>query len=315
MKKLPLFYSPPTICWIDDDKLFLDAANNLFENEYSYLSFTNPQEAVAFLDNYQPPSSKINFTREFTESDIYDTRNHLPIDINIAEITKLANTAHLKNEIAILVIDNNMPNMNGLEICEKFKNTPFKKILLTGQTSVTEALDAFNNGLIDKFIVKDQKVSENLQKNISELSYQYFYELTKSLISHLETSKKSPVSDPIFIDFFFSQGTLINMKEFYLIDSHGSFLVKDKSNSTMYFIVMSESDKNDFLKLNDDAFDKVGNLLLKVSRGEEIPFFGIGKEHWEYNYDKWEQYFHPSKVINGKEKYYWTMIAKQEILK
>src|SRR5580692_10587052 len=109
IKKLPLFYFPPTICWVDDNQLFLDAANSLFKEDYNCLTFINPEEAIKFLTSYESPYSKISFTREFTESDIFDTNNHLPVDINISEITQLANAPSMRNEVAILVIDNNMP--------------------------------------------------------------------------------------------------------------------------------------------------------------------------------------------------------------
>lgn len=312
IKKLPLFYFPPTICWIDDDQLFLDAANNLFKEDYNCLTFVNPEKAIEFLTAYQSPYSKINFIREFTESDIYDTHNHLPVDINISEITKLANTISIQNELAILIIDNNMPYMNGIEICRKVKTASYKKILLTGQTSPIEVIDAFNNGIIDKFIGKDQHVSEKLQNSIFELSYQYFYEKTKHLLSHIEASRPSPLSDEVFIDFFYRWCESNQCKEFYLINRHGSFLVKNKSGLSTYFIVMSENAKDEFLKLNDDALDKVGNLLAQVSSGESIPFFGVGKESWEFSHDDWDNFFYPSHVIQGREKYYWSTISKME---
>jgi CheY-like chemotaxis protein len=312
MRKLPLFYFSPTICWVDDNQLFLDAANSLFKEDYNCLTFVKPADAIQFLTSYQSPYSKINFTREFTESDMFDTHNHLPVDINISEITQLANNASIRNEIAILVIDNNMPEINGIDICHNLKDSTYKKILLTGETGPIEVIDAFNHGIIDKFIAKDKSVTEKLQKNISELSYQYFYDITKNLLSHLEASRPSPLSDQAFIEFFHAWCESNQIKEFYLINRHGSFLAKDANGASTYFIVMGEQAKNEFLHLNDDALDKAGDLLNQVSRGESIPFFGVGKESWEFSHDDWDKYFYPAKVIHGKEKYYWTTISKEE---
>lgn len=186
VRKIPLFYFPPSICWIDDDLLFLDAAKQLFQTEYNCLSFINPQQAISYLDEYQAPSSQFNFTREFTESDIFDVQNHLPIDLNISEITNLHRQDNFKNEeIGLLIIDNNMPHITGLEICKHLANAPYKKILLTGETGLVDVIDAFNQGIIDKFISKDKNVSGNLKRTINELSYQYFYEQSKSLINRI----------------------------------------------------------------------------------------------------------------------------------
>lgn len=310
IKKLPLFYYSPTICWVDDNQLFLDAADSLFKNDYNCVTFTDPREAVKFLSTYQSPFSKINFTREFTESDVFDTHNRLPVDINVSEITKLANNSAVRDEIAVLVIDNSMPNISGLEICHQLKDFPYKKILLTGETDPVDVIDAFNQGIIDKFIAKEKNVTDKLQNTIQELSYQYFYEKTKNLLAHLETSRLSPLSDTMFIDFFFRLCESNKWHEFYLINRHGSFLLKNKHGECTYLIIMSESAKTEFLKLNDEAPDNVQSLLSQVSQGTHVPFFGIGKESWEFNYNDWHNYFHPANVIEGREKYYWTAIKQ-----
>lgn len=313
INKLPLFYFPPTICWVDDNQLFLDAAHQLFNEEYNCITFIDAKKAEEYLTTYKSPYSTINFAREFIESDLFNTHNHLPIDINISEIARLADMSEIQNELAILVIDNYMPYINGIDLCHKLKISTYKKILLTGQTSPRDAIDAFNEGIIDKFIEKDKNVTDKLQNSIRDLSYLYFYEKTKNLLSHIETSRPSPLSDEVFIDFFYRWCESINCNEFYLINKQGSFLVKDKNGLSTYFIVMSEHDKNEFVNLNDDALDNVGYLLDQVTNGESIPFFGVGKECWEFNHSDWSNYFYPSKVIQGREKYYWSTIRKTEV--
>lgn len=307
-KNLPLFYFPSTICWVDDDQLFLDALNVSLADKYHCLSFTHPEEALQFFKTYESPLSKKMFTREFIESDLFATNNHLPVDIDIASITQLADTPSKHNEISVLVVDYNMPNMNGLELCSHLQNRPFKKILLTGSTSHPKAIDAFNQGLIDKFIEKGD-AADKLEQSITELSHRYFHESTKNLLSHLETSRLSPLSDQHFMDFFSSWCQSNQVVEFYLVNRQGSFLVKDKNGSLSYFILMSEYEKDEFIKLHDDAFDKVGNFLHVVSKGKCIPFFGVDRESWEFNFDEWKHYFYPSQMMQGREKYYWTIVS------
>lgn len=307
--KLPLFYFSPTICWIDDDQLFLEAAHTTFSENYKCLLFNNPEKYLKFFTDYQSPLSKIHFTRAFTESDTFDTNNHYPVDIDINVIANMDNSPSIYEEITTIIVDYNMPDINGIEICHKFKDTPFKKILLTGQTCPSEVVDAFNNGLINKFIKKDHDASNNLKKYIDELTHQYFYDKTKNLLNHIEVPNPSPLSDQAFISFFIEWCQSNQIKEFYLINRQGSFRVKDKCGKSFIFIVMSEHEKNNFVKLNDDALDKIGNLLLELKESNRIPFFGIGKESWEFSYKEWERYFYPSNVIQGREKYYWTTIS------
>jgi len=305
---LPLFYFRPTICFVDDDPLFLEALTLSFTDHYNCITFTNPEEAVQFLTSYKPPLAKIKFTHDLIESDSFGLSHQLPLNTNISEIAQLTHLAQKHTEIAALIVDQNMPQLSGLEVCLKLKGTPFKKILLTGETSHEKAVDAFNHGLINKFIHKDKVVAE-LKKSINELASLYFHEKTANLLSQLESSRLSPLSDPIFVSFFKSWCESNKIQEFYLINKQGSFLAKDGQSKSHYFVLLSEHEKSAFLNLNDEASDKVEPLLNRLATGEVIPFFGPGKECWEFEFNEWEQFFYPAKTIQGRENYFWTVIT------
>jgi CheY-like chemotaxis protein len=239
---LPLFYFKPTVCWVDDDQIFLDAVSISLENYYHCLTFNSPKVGIEFFKNYQSPLSNSNFKHELKESDLFGTNNHHPVDLNILNIKDLAIIPEKFREIAVLVVDYSMPGMNGLELCQQLKSLPMKKILLTGDATYEKTIEAFNMGLIDKFIRKDHNITEKLQKYINELIYFYFYEKTTHLISHLETSKPSLLSDFHFVNFFNTWRRENHVEEFYLINRQGSFLVKDNNGKYACFIIMSEFD-------------------------------------------------------------------------
>ena len=266
---LPLFYFKPTICWIDDDPLFLQAITLSYPEDYKYLIFNTPEKALDFFSSYQSPLAKINFTRGYTECDVFGTNDHFPVDLNISTIAKLATLPERFNEVTVLIVDYSMPNMNGLAVCEKLKNLPCKKVLLTGEASHRHAVTAFNQGLIDKFIKKNVAITHQLQKYIKDLNYLYFSKKTENLVSHIESLRRSPLSDPVFINFFYNWCQKNTIKEFYLINTQGSFLVKNSGGVSSYFIVMSERDKAEFLELNDEIFDKVEKSRLELIKAKE----------------------------------------------
>lgn len=307
---LPLFYFKSKICWVDDDRLFLDAISIAFADDYQTVSFSNPVSALNFFNNtYEPELKKINFVREFVDTDHYNTNHRFQTDIDINEISKLAERSAEINDISVLVVDYNMPNINGLELCRHLVNCPFKKILLTGETNYSEAVEAFNQGLIDKFIEKGPNVIDGLQNYIFDLSYQYFKDATANILTHLEASRISPLSDPQFGRFFNNWCIKHKIKEFYLVNKQGSFLVKDSKDCFSLFIVFDDYEKEEFIKLNDDAFDKIGDILKEVKEGRLIPFFGINKESWEYSFSEWKNYFYPAQIFKGRNNYYWSVIS------
>lgn len=304
----PLFYFPPTICWIDDDQLFLDSINIKFNKKYPCQLFNNPKQALDFFMLYESPLAKITFKYDFIETDLYGVNNHFPVDIKIQNITNLSALPNKFQEIAVVVVDYNMPGINGIEICKQLESLPIKKILLTGDATYEQAVDAFNSGVIDKFIKKELNMGEVLQSSIDSLINEFFDSKTKNIIEHFETSRSTLFTDSLFIDFFKQWCLKNNIIEYYLLCKQGCFLVKDREGNLFYFIVMSDFDKEAFLSLTDELFDNDLDLLNKVKDGIKIPFFGIGKEYWHVTPPEWESHFYPAQKLSGRESYYWTVL-------
>lgn len=308
MTLMPLFYFKPTLCWIDDDQIFLDAIKLSFSQYYKCLMFNDSLKASDFFDKYKSPFNSINFRREFKESDMHGVGDHWPVDLNIPEINKLLLNNARFEEIAILIIDYNMPNMHGLELCEKLKDLPVKKILLTGEATHKKAVESFNKGLIHRFIKKEHDVYENLQQTIEELTFKFFCDKTSDLISHIETSGPSLFSDPVFVNFFMNWCKEYDIEEFYLLNKSGNFVAKDKNNKKHYLITLSETDKKEFIELAEEFSDVLSSLLTQMESGKIIPFFGVNKESWHVDIDEWKNYFYEAQIISGRENYYWTAI-------
>jgi DNA-binding NarL/FixJ family response regulator len=144
MNVLPLFSHPLTVALIDDDSLFLEAMTALLKENYPLKMFNNPINAVDFFYNYTSLLSSLKLIREDTE------------------------------EIGVIIIDHNMPGMNGIEVCRKLKLLPIKKILLTGEGSDKFAIDALSEGVIDCFLRKDSlSLPEDINLNLKLLIQEY----------------------------------------------------------------------------------------------------------------------------------------------
>jgi len=306
---LPLFYFKPTICWIDDDELFLRTAAFSLGSDYECLTFDNPNKAIQYFKNYQSYLSSVSFMRELVESDSFGGARNCPVDVNIGQIKNLETMHDKLHEITVAVIDYNMHGMNGLELCKLLKTYPCKKILLTGDATHYEAVKAFNEGLIDQFIRKDDKTADILKATIDQLTQHYFHDASKVIIANMEASKSSVVTDPVFVDFFNVWCRENRIEEYYLINRQGSFLVKNNEGMFAHFVVMSEQDNAEFIALHDEAIDEVGSLLSQVEKGLLIPFFGESQDSWTVDLSDWDKYFYPAQTLKGKQNYYWTVVS------
>ena len=303
---LPLFSYPATVVWVDDDPLFLATVTQLLKNSHT-ITFNSSEQTIKFFRQYKPLLQKINFMRGYTEADSYDMLNHMPVDLNINALKELYTNSERNGEVAVLVTDYNMPSMNGIDLCREFRSLPMKKILLTGAADYQQAVTAFNEGLIDCFIQKDSKtLAQDILFHLKRLSQQYFVDRSRQLLNHLETDYPLPLSDPIFIDFFEKWCKKNEVKEYYLIDKHGNFLLIDKEGKKSYFVVHSERTLSDFIELHQDDKESA-SFIRDVQLREKIPFFGEGVESWELQPYQWVTCFYSSQVLVGQQKYYWAI--------
>lgn len=84
-----------------------------------------------------------------------------------------------KNEVHIVITDQRMPNMTGVEFLEKIQekyNDPIR-ILLTGYTDMATVIDAVNKGKIFHYLTKPWN-EEELTQTI-ERAYEIFLEKEK----------------------------------------------------------------------------------------------------------------------------------------
>lgn len=308
MTALPLFQYPLTIAMLDDDPLMLKAVSYLFREKYFQKTFLDTKQALHFFEEYKPLLPSLHFLRACIEHDHYETLNSLPVDINSKMLIDLQKNTEKHAEIAVLIVDYNMPNMTGIEFCRAIQSLPMKKILLTGEVDHSLAITAFNDGLIDRFIRKDSAtLTEELMLYVETLTNQYLCDTTKKLVSHLEVAQSLPFSDKHFASFFANWRSDNNIREHYLLDKTGNFTVVNETGKLSHFIIHTEKTLNEFVSLYDDN-EKLIPFIEAVSRREKIPFFGIGKEAWEFIPEEWGNHFYSPEIFDGRERYYFVCV-------
>jgi CheY-like chemotaxis protein len=309
MNTLPLVSFPSMVALIDDDLLFLEAMTGLLKQNYNLTKLNNPAEALVYFKNYKPLLSSLKILRGCTELESYDVSGHLPVDLDFITLKKLRQHTERSNEISVIIVDYNMPEISGIELCRRLQSFPFKKILLTGEADDQLAIDAFNERVIDCFIRKDSPSLEyDIQFHLNVLTQQYFSHNTKQILKHIETDNLVPASDPAFVTFFKEWCDTHYINEFYLIDQSGNFLLIDKDQKKTYFITHTDRTLNNFIELHEDN-SEAKKYVAAVKLGKKIPFFGEDKESWNVDPSEWTPYFHAPRILTGRERYYWTVVS------
>lgn len=310
MKILPLIYYPTKWLVVDDDKLILDSVQEAFAEESQILTFQSPTECVEFLNKYSQPIIHNSFLKSMLNDESYITSRHASVDFDITSLLEVSFRPERFDEISVMMIDYNMPEMTGVEFVKKCSHLPIQKLLFTGEAKNEDVIEAFNINLIDRFVRKGNKnMKEHLSEYLDELSLLYFQKASLPLLQHLEANERLPQSDPVFVSFFLEYCKKNSIQEFYLIDRQGSYFCIDKNNKKSIFIVHTEKSINYWIELNKEEADSKNIDLSDIVLKNKMPFFGINREAWQIEDAGWAQHFYQP-VINivGRDHYFCAVL-------
>ncbi|MCX7122630.1 MAG: response regulator [Gammaproteobacteria bacterium] len=298
------FY-PTTVVCVDDDVHLLKWMTLLLEEQFKVLAFHDPLISLAFIEAAGILSSKNQMNQAKLDPNV------LYFDLNIQKIHTLIYDAKRSAEISTLVIDYYMPGLNGLELCKHFKNEACKKILLTGEVDQQMAVVAFNDGVIDQFVMKGQaQVMEELQVQIKRMQWQYFFEKTRSLTDSLLQAYPqvfSYLEDLEFCEAFYTFLRQHKIKEGYLFNGESDYLLIDQSNQLWWLSIKNQyaiqtlihDAENEFLQ---EPSPEAEAIFKVVKSGKKLPLTVLSKKVLDIS--EWERILvHPIAIMTTKETY------------
>jgi len=234
-KHIGYCFHPTTVILVDDDEEYLHFLEKRLNDDFILKSFTNPVDALKWIkkqyaDNPFLGDSRaknISFLNEdfdtFEEEDI-PSRAYLGVDIK--EIHEEIYSSDRFKVPSVVVVDQNMPAMKGLDFCVELKKFPLKKLMLTGVATTQEGLNAFNEGKIDGFVSKgemDKSFADKLIEFTAEMQQQYFADLSTVVVEALKQKWINCFADHDFIKFFADIRKKHHIVEYYLVGLSASF--------------------------------------------------------------------------------------------
>lgn len=308
--RVPVCYFPTTVVFVDDSKRFLSNLSFKLDEKLAYLFFEDPQKALYFLNVDKQPNHLINRCLSInTDLEDHSSEQHA-LNLDISAIYKEVYNKNRFNDVSVVVVDYSMPSMDGLDFVKQIKNPYIKIIMLTGEADQALAVEAFNEGTIDKFILKSSaNYEEILNSSIIELQQQFFQELTEGIIKLLAVESSNSLEDPGFRKIF--DKILIDKKiiEYYLIDITGSFLLLDINGKASWFIIKTAEDLKMYSEIAEDT-EAPKVLREQLKSGDKIAHFFSADDIHEVNGIDWELYLYSAKPLQGKQKYFYALLDK-----
>ena len=304
---LPLIYHPTTVLFIDDNQAFLNTMGFALGEGTTYVLETDPIKAMDYLQQH---SYKIEELSQVVSKQDFDYLTHQSgvesFNFEFGRLRGQLEKPDRYKRVVTLVVDKSMPILDGLELCRRVRERGLavKCILLTGLSDTNEAIEAFNEGIIDAYLPKeDPLLAQKLIEYINTYTWQQFQDFTTMLTGPLSHIMR-PLRDERFIDAFQEILQQQKITEFYLLDSSCSYLLVTGEGSAKIMLVRDESDFQDVFEIaknNGAPFDVV--QIIKERQG--FPYTPtLGKGFTALEGDDWKEAIVPVNKIKGRDFYY-----------
>jgi CheY-like chemotaxis protein len=305
--KLPVFFHPTTTVLVDDSDTFLRSLAFQLDPMQVSVSFYDPALALDWIER-SARSSSLPLQVDFDNPNQPAEQRNVKVDVeNIHRISAQPQRFAIPS---VLVVDYSMPQMDGLSFCEAIRHLPCKKILFTGAADEKIAVQAFNRGLIDRYIKKSaDDALDRLEREIVELQQAYFLDQSKTLrdmlvlhdFSFLQCSALTRVVEQLYAQYGFV--------EHYIFPNPSGILFLTRDGQARLMIVETERGLQSQYEVARDS-NAPASLLAALQERRVLPFFPHTGGDGMYTDDvgqHWHRYCNTPHVCHGRETYYWAL--------
>lgn len=306
MTDLPPVYFPTCAVLLDDEYDFLVNFSLSLDSRMAYILYSSARQALRYINDQQQEESGRRYFS--TLSGAADTGLEHVIHVDLARMHKVIYNPRRFNQISVVLVDFAMPEMDGLEFCRRVRKHQLKIILLTGKADEKIAVQAFNEGLIDRVIFKSEAdVSRRVDKAVRELQEEFFADRFQSLTQALTAEDQVYLQDPGFSEFFAGLRTRRQWVEYYLLDRPKGFLLLDLQGRPSLLVLATREDLRAHYEIAQDE-GAPSELLQTLEQQRHVPVFSSSDGYYRRNCSGWRDRLHPAQVFHGEETYYYAIL-------
>jgi CheY-like chemotaxis protein len=240
-KCLP-FYHPTRVVFVDHDRAFLNLLPLRLGGGLPFLRYDSPRELLRDLQ-----SGRLQGVLDLDWWDVFPADGErqgleqvVAFDTSLV-FMRVFNQARF-GLASVVVIDQHMPEMSGLDLCRELAHLPAKRILLTGQTDDALAVHAFNEGLIDLYLPKSHpRLGTELIQAIRRFQFAFLEQGTELVTKVLSASDPVVWGDSSFARFFYRICEDRGAVEYYAVGNPKGFLLVDARGQAELMLLFDEA--------------------------------------------------------------------------
>ncbi|MEM8765802.1 MAG: hypothetical protein AAGE43_00025 [Pseudomonadota bacterium] len=291
------YWHPTTICFVDDNESFLQSLDLELPGSWACRTFADPEIALEFLREPVPLAPLMD--RCFSLQQQAGERL-IRLDLNLVE--QEINHVDRFRRNSVLVVDYAMPSINGLRFCEMLDDPFIQKAMLTGVADEKLAVEAFNAGLIHRFIPKQSAESiTTVRRFVEELLHEYFNQYTARLKTNLAIDPPEFLVDSTVAEYVHGLMAEHGLVEYYLIDDPPGLLMLRGNGELWRVAILDAADRARQLELAR-SFGAPAEVLERLGSGRGIVFLpGLSPADYFGDEDfPWAEQLHPAERISER---------------
>ena len=306
---IPCCFHPTRVVVVDDSHEFLGSLRrNLSTSQASYEFFKTPQKALDYLNEvYQPDPFPNRFVSAFP--------THVPechsFDVDVVHTHHEVYRPGRFDEISVVIVDYSMPGKSGVEFCHQIKDSNIQKILLTGVGDENVAIQAFNEGVINQYIRKqDHTMSELVNQAVENAQWRYFNRFSEMPLKAIRTAQPNAraIDDPDFHGFFKRLLKEHDFKEAYLCESMGSYVFLTEDGDTHALVVSDAEQFKQYAEIG--GFDNIArpDVVQALHDRKKMLFYRNRDATETLDAGEWQNHLYPPKTLQGKLGTYYYIL-------
>ncbi|RKT13878.1 response regulator receiver domain-containing protein [Paraburkholderia sp. RAU2J] len=309
MHTIKPFYFPTTVTFVDDSPTFLSNLCLQLDPQLAFRLFSSPGEALDFVNSRPRPGplDEPIFApfRDRTDEDVA----HQVIALSVNTVRKQVHNAQRFLATSVVVVDYDMPGMNGLEFCRRMTDPTVRKIMLTGKADEHIAVQSFNEGIIHRFISKqDAAAVPALNRAVRDLQNAYFDDVCQSILDTLAVSEYAFLRDEALAARVAEISDSLGIVEHYLSYCPGGLLMLDSGGKSYLLIVHTDETLRGLREIAIEQ-DAPAEFLKELDSRRSLPYFWQTEGHYPTDCTAWEPYMHPATQLGGRQNYVYSVIS------
>lgn len=304
---IPIYSYPTTILFLDDNINYLKHLSlHLPRNCFSFRLYNNPAKALDYiLTNHHTTNDPRDYWRS---ADPVHLDSYV-VEIDIPSLYHKCYNPDRFQALSTIVIDYDMPGINGIDFLKKIQFPGIQKILLTGEADAHVANEAFNKGLINQYLRKqDPNLEVLLADALLKSQTSYFNHLSFAVIDALSHrgNYHCALLEKEFEKFFYKTLTSYNILEYYLLDTVGSYLMITSTNEIIILHTQNEDQAEsyylDIKDLDPEYFTDEEKSSIKNT--DKILCCRSFDKQQNPGPLLWKPYYRDAQKIQGSNKFY-----------